>query len=259
MSISLASCSILYFFFHSHIFCFRKSHHLPPSPFSFPPTNILILSRLGTGWTHPNSHLRTVLIVLIAITCYKANSSHLLLRIPSGAANHYVIGSLVNASQQLCLAKRVPPSQIKTPWRKFLWGLNQSLSPRWDARYVPSFDSRKKSYVPTRGVLFRKRLWDLIWLSAVIYILSRYKPVFTQSSLASGPLDFVRRPAQEKLEEILLRAFLAFKAYTLSYAGSRAGHAALCCVYLACGDEAKNWPPLFGSFAEAYTLRRWYS
>lgn len=218
----------------------------------------LIHPSLGLGWLPKNSLLRPILMVFIAASCWKANRSPLLRYVPGAVGNDYIIGTILGLSYQLCLAKCTPPPG-KRGLRKFLWGLNRSISPRWDTVHIPPFSEKDKSYVPSRGKLILSRLWEFAWLSALIQFSVKSQPISIPQYIYSGEQSWNPFQLLARREEFLLRLHLGFLCIFIPAAALWAAHSLLTCIWLLCGDSPTSWPPLFGPIRTAYTMRRFYA
>lgn len=198
-------------------------------------------------------------MIPVFLSCWFANRSKLLLYVPGAIGNDYILGSFLNASYQLCVAQRTPPPHTNTALRKFLWGINQSLSPRWNTTNLPVFKEDDPKYVPSRHKLILSRLFDLLWLSVFIYVCDKHSPQFLPSYVYEGTQSWNPLQLIANRDEFLLRAHLGFNAVFIPAAALRAGHCVATCVFLAFGDDPANWPPFFGGIGNAYTMRRFYA
>lgn len=212
----------------------------------------------GLAYTPKSSKQRPFLLVLIVVCCLISVRSTVAADIPAHVANEYIIGMMFHSSTLLCLANHSPPPNA-TSSVKNRWVLNLYLDGRWGVSYIPPFSSKDKTYVPSRRKLFLQRLWDITWTCGLIYLMQTYR-------LELEPEDYSPVPGRTYWgfyhltpRELVVRLYMFIDGYTIPYCGLRAAHSLVCCIALACGGSPAAWPPLFGSLAEAYTVRRWYS
>jgi len=171
---------------------------------------------------------------------------------PGGVGTDYIAAYIFHSSYLLWLTKRCPPPGLSTR-EKNLWALGECFGPRWAAPYVPSF-----TYVPTRRNVFLRRLWDALWTFALIRALEMSGSYLAYEDY-HAPHGLFRRIHDVTPREILLRVYFMIIGSAIPYCGLRLAHSLATCFALACGDDPKRWPPLFGSLGEAYTVRRYFS
>ena len=212
----------------------------------------------GMAYTQPSSSQRPLLALLIGACCLISVRSTTSNRVPGQVGNEYVIGFMLHASHFLCLAKLHPPAHSTSSTRRS-WAINQVFHGRWGIVYIPPFSKKNCAYVPPRLELFIYRLWDFVWTAGLIYILQTYRLNVDEDDFFGVPNGFIHRLSDVTLREYIIRVYMFILGYTIPYCSLRAAHSLLSCLALACGDTPNRWPPLFGSLAEAYTVRRWYS
>ncbi|MCJ1475989.1 hypothetical protein MMC13_004653 [Lambiella insularis] len=215
---------------------------------------------LGYGllYTSPISPQRPFLLAPIIICCLISVRSTISNKVPGQIGNDYVIGFILHASNFLCLARLSPPPHSKPSARRS-WALNQIFNGRWGTLNTPSFSYKLRTYVPTRLELFLHRLWAFTWTAGLIYFLQTYRLYVDFEDFLTVPNGFLHRISYVTLREAIVRFYMLVLGTTIPYCTLCAAHSILSCLAIACRDTPSRWPPLFGSFADAYTVRRWYS
>ena len=201
-----------------------------------------------------SSWLRPLLLLPICGCCFLAARSSLIRMVPGGVGIEYAIGSVLQASNFLCLAN-LGPGEGWTAAQKWSWGWSQVFSPRWGvARPGMGFKGR----VPSRKCLFVWRAWDAVWTLGIIWAIEKLRVETFPRDFLRVPNGFVGRLGEVDRREAVVRMWVAVDAYVVQYCSLRACHSIVTCVGMLCGQDPKLWPPLFGDIREAYTLRRWF-
>ncbi|MCJ1388066.1 hypothetical protein MMC18_000910 [Xylographa bjoerkii] len=175
-------------------------------------------------------------------------------------AHEYIIGFIFHSSHWLFLAKiHPPPEESLTKSAKGWFAFKQVFSGRWGIVYLPPFDRKDPQYIPSRSKLFFRRLWDLIWIVGVIYLLNVFKLNLEPEDFVFGDTSFFRRFLDITPRETIIRIYFFIYGNSMAYLGLRGAHSLGTCLAMAYGDDPSRWPPLFGSLREATTVRKWYS
>ena len=214
------------------------------------------------AYTSPSSKQRPFILALIIICCFISIRSSIWQRIFRTAgliAYEYIVGFIFHSSYWLCLAKLHPSPSTTSSSAKNWWAFNQVFNSRIDIVYLPPFDGKNPRYVPSRSKLFFSRLWDLIWLVGVIYVLDTFHLNIQPEDFMIEETGFLDRIFAITPREAIIRVYMVIHGYGLAYCALRAAHSAATCVALAYGDSPQRWRPLFGSITDATTVRRWYS
>ena len=212
----------------------------------------------GLAYVSPTSINRVLIVFLIIGCCLVSVRSTAALSIPGAVGTEYNIGFIFHASFFLCLAK-LEPSRTSSPAARRAWALNQLFSARWGVAHLPAFKKHDQTYVPTRSRLLLWRLCDLTWTYGLIWFFTSFPLETIPTDFLSVPNGFLRRLGEVDSTEIIIRVYLSLTGYTVHYCTLRACHCLASCIGLLCGQDSKDWPPLFDSITEAYTLRRYYS
>lgn len=152
------------------------------------------------------------------------------------------------------------PNSIKSP---FFFPLEPIYNPRgirkpWQVKNVPAFSTKDRAYVPSRGrFLLRSFVLAVFWLA--IRDASVPQPVAPYHAIAPNKERLLSRIWEVTPEELFLRfvivvflffetmAQLALTAHVLSF------------VTVALGvHEPADWPPMFDSLGEAYSVRQFW-
>lgn len=173
----------------------------------------------------------------------------------------YMFGLAFHTNCYLVLLNLSPPPTLTTAWEKLQWGTNALFSPRMGTkpyRRDPP-DTTKKQFLQRRLTVATiiGTLWLYIRDGNHFYpgnvgpdFWAPHKTYMTPQLLA-GTLTF---------RDVWFRAVLCFYSYSGSALTLCFAHTI--CAVIAVGildSPLQDWPPLFGSITEAYTLRRWYS
>ena len=101
------------------------------------------------------------------------------------------------------------------------------------------------------------------------YLIANYMPPFTISDVQSSKQVFFRRFLPQELSsstlglpstrETFIRCWLVFQFIWYGYALYTSLHAILSIFFVGTGiDSPEEWPPLYGSLKEAYTIQRFW-
>lgn len=173
----------------------------------------------------------------------------------------YMFGLAFHTNCYLVLLNLTPPATLTHPLQKLHWGINALFSPRMGTKpyrpYPPTTTKRQFLlrrltlltlltafwlYIRTGEAFYPPNLNSTDWTPAHTYLLPQ---------LLTGTLT---------LRHLWLRTTLAFYSHAGSALVINGAHAF--CSLVAVGifnSPPASWPPLFGSLAQAYSLRRWYS
>lgn len=144
-----------------------------------------------------------------------------------------------------------PAASFPSFWSRLAWSLRLLSSQRgvgWThepRELLPprpyALNPSKKRFVATQVMLMG--LWLLAWDAAATYV--RHRPTFR---------------AEGEPETEALRKYLYMLAWmTPAWAALSVNHGILSLVLVLCGFwDLRTWRPFFGSFAEAYTVRRFW-
>ena len=103
-----------------------------------------------------------------------------------------------------------------------------------------------------------ERTWDLIWCSALSYVIINYKLYIDQFDFTEVPDGFLHRLSDVTPREWAIRVYATLTGKGAPYLALRAGHSLFSIIGVACGDAPERYPPLFGSWKETYRVRRFY-
>lgn len=212
----------------------------------------------GLAYVPPTSKNRILLFLLIIPCCLIAVRSRTSSYVPGGVGREYIIGFILHSNHWLNLAKLEPPSN-KAPSVKRQWALNQVIGARWGVAWAPAFRQKDPGYVPSRMELILIRLWDLLWTVAIIWFLRKYPLNTERIDFLGVPNGFLTRLSDLDEREVIIRVHASLTGYLMQYCSIRACHSLASCIAMVCGQDPKEWPPLFGSIADAYTVRGYFA
>lgn len=212
----------------------------------------------GLAYVPPTSKARILLFLLIIPCCLISVRSKTSSYIPSGVGREYIIGFILHANHWLNLAKLEPTPNWSASTTN-VWALNQVIGARWGIAWAPPFHKKNPSYVPSRLTFIFTRLWDLLWTSAIIWFLRTYPLNTERIDYLEVPNGFLTRLGDLTEREVIIRVHASLTGYLTQYCSIRACHSLASCVGVLCGQDPKQWPPLFGSIADAYTIRGYFA
>ncbi|OAP58921.1 hypothetical protein AYL99_06218 [Fonsecaea erecta] len=174
----------------------------------------------------------------------------------------YMCGYILYANEFLLLKKLVARASPSTPQR-LVSGLRLLFSPRIHVprKAIPAFDPTQPNYVPTRWEFFWRQTLRIAGLATAYYcVFHRYPLHILITDYARPREHLLRRLSQVSGREVVVRVYTAFKEHFRNYLLMSLGHSStsLVGVFLFQDDPA-DWPPLYGSLKDAYTVRRYYS
>ena len=177
------------------------------------------------------------------------------------------VGILLYSNFLLYLNPQSPPSTTTSFLKKFSWALNCIFNPRgigtsWGIKRIPPFSHHNPSYIPSRMIFIITRsltaISFLFLLRAFNYIDSYYWELVRDGEYAPERESILRRLHQVDMYELLNRLYLPLQFILPTYSRLSAYHCSLSVLAVLSGDEPSNWPPPFGSPADAYSLRRYW-
>ena len=210
---------------------------------------LIAVGMVETGACSPH---RYTCLFLITLCCFSALRSPFLNSLPGDAELLYNTGFILHAANFLCVHRLMPPTNDSRPYS---WAFYQIFDSRWGLRLKPAFQQTP----PSRLKLLIVRLVDSIWLAAALCILSRYRLHILPADLLDVPDGFLTRLHAVSAREFVIRTYLYATSFYSAYASLRLAHAVLTVIAMLWGSDPNCWPPLYGSIADAYTMRRFYS
>ena len=209
----------------------------------------------GFAMVHLDAHSeqRYFILLLIIFCCFNAVQSPLIQSIPGLIGLEYTLGFAFHATNFLCLARLAAP-KAQSFQSRYLWVINQLFDPRWSLQGTPRFEN-----VPSRPLFLVRRVFDIIWLGAVLYLHSLWRLRIQSQDLLDTPDGFLTRLLTLSSREAVIRIYVYLVATFIPYCTLRLGHCLASVLAVASGDDPARWPPLFGNLQDAYTLRNFYS
>lgn len=215
---------------------------------------------LGLALFPPSSRGRLASFALVCVCVFQA------VAVTSRHYTHgvvltmYLIGSFLQFSS--CLVIR---PQLVSPDRMLEAciqdGISRTFSPRAELRsdVIPRFRRADPVYVPSRGTFLRQRVWTVAWTVAAYHLVSTYRLNILVSDFLPPHDRLISRFSDVTLREIVIRFNFMTLQLLRPYLLITAGHAAASVFAVSVlGQQPKQWPPLWGKLADAYTLRRLY-
>ncbi|RBA17527.1 hypothetical protein FPRO05_11242 [Fusarium proliferatum] len=137
------------------------------------------------------------------------------------------------------------------------WNLRRIKTSR-PARNTPPFSSKDPSYIPSRGRFLLNRIAVILASIAYMAIIG-LQPQPTREDLSSDRVRFFSRLNEVTLYELLQRAISTVTWLSGIGTTSEICYNVIAVVLVGLGlSEPVMWPSWFGSFTEAYSVRRWW-
>ncbi|KAF5539129.1 toxin biosynthesis protein [Fusarium mexicanum] len=137
------------------------------------------------------------------------------------------------------------------------WNLRRIKTPR-PARNTPTFSSKDPSYVPSRGRFLLTRI-GVICASIAYMAIIGLQPEPTREDLSGDRVRFFSRLNEVTPYELLQRAISTVTWLSGIGTTSEICYNVIAVVLVGLGlSEPVMWPSWFGSFTEAYSVRRWW-
>ncbi|KIW94092.1 uncharacterized protein Z519_05408 [Cladophialophora bantiana CBS 173.52] len=221
-----------------------------------------VAALIAMVFSSADSHFRVIAILLIVLLVRQC-----LLAIDEASDRGeffrlYMCGYALYANEFLLLKKLTVPASPSTRQR-LVSGLKLLFSPRIHVsrKAIPPFDPVEPSYVPTRWKFLCRQAISIAWMATAYHcVFHRYALRILITDYARPREHLLRRLSQVSGREVVVRVYTVFKEHFRNYLLMSLGHSttSLVGVFLFQDDPA-DWPPLYGSLKDAYTVRRYYS
>lgn len=151
-----------------------------------------------------------------------------------------------------------PPKQSRI--QTLTWGLQRCFDPRFGIaiEHLPSFRVGDARFVPRRARFLMQRIWTLAWTVGGYLLFRRHRLDLYLDDFQSPKDQIIRRLAHVSAREWMVLFQMAFLGWFMPYCVLTASHSLASVVAVACGDEPRNWRPLFGDIREAYSVQRFF-
>lgn len=149
-------------------------------------------------------------------------------------------------------------------WRTFTaWCLLfnfRNINTSWTIKGLPAFSRGRPEHIPNKGEFVKRRIAQILITYLALDAIFAFLPAPNPGKdVPEYKQPLLSRIGDITLEEIIARpftvlipAFSIYGIFTIPY-----NIASIATVPFG-ASEPQNWPPLFGSFREAYTLRRFW-
>lgn len=161
--------------------------------------------------------------------------------------------------------KKPPSSVTRSGFRQTFtaWCLLfnfRNINTAWTVKGLPAFSRGHPEHVPSKGELVKRRIASIVITYLALDVVFAFLPAPNPGKdIPEYKQPLLSRMGDVTLEEIIARpftvllpAFSIYGIFTIPY------NIASIAAVLFGGSEPQNWPPLFGSFLDAYTLRRFW-
>ena len=171
----------------------------------------------------------------------------------------YVLGYFLCANNFLCLRK-IAPQRGATTAERLKFGFVALFHSRRDipAKNLPRFSRKNPNYTPPRSKFLLSRVWALAWTVGVLALLQRYPLSLWSDDFETPKTRILRRILDISPREWTILLYISFESWLSSYCALDASHSIASIIAVTCGDEPKNWKPLFGNIKDAYTVQRFF-
>lgn len=137
------------------------------------------------------------------------------------------------------------------------WNLRRIKTSR-PARNTPPFSSKNPTYIPSRGAFLLTRIAVILASIAYMAIIG-LQPQPTREDISGDRTRFFSRLNEVTLYELLQRAISTVTWLSGIGTTSEICYNVIAVVLVGLGlSEPVMWPSWFGSFTEAYSVRRWW-
>lgn len=182
-------------------------------------------------------------------------------------------GPVVDMAQPVSRQQITTSSQTRTVkrgggtvWERLKYGLNITFSARLigtpsQVRYLVPFSKAHPTYVPSRTRFLFKAAGTIVLCCLLLDISNpAAEQEINQKYLTVQNISLFKRFGRVSLAEIAIRAIAGIGACCCAVCAQNVlyNFAAFWAVLLGL-SEPKDWPPLFGSFYDAYSVRRLWS
>lgn len=136
----------------------------------------------------------------------------------------------------------------------------RNVNTSWTTKGLPAFSRANPEHVPSKSEFMGKRISHILIMYLTLDATFAFLPAPNPEIDVPGYKQAVfSRMGDITLEEIIARPFTvllpAFSIYGIFTIAYDIGSITM---VLFGGSEPQNWPPLFGSFRDAYSLRRFW-
>jgi len=148
-------------------------------------------------------------------------------------------------------------SEVVSAWR-LLWNMRGIQTPRAISN-VPPFSASDHSYVPTWTTFLLRNLVSIAVLALTIDFFASQPPANVQTNYSLTKQHLLWRLSEVDSEELLLRiaGTLGFWVNMTCYISVM--YSCLAVLFVGLGlDDPIDWPPVYGSLANAWTIRRFW-
>lgn len=195
---------------------------------------------------------------------------------------HCTIGLLIYSSYWLCIIKVAPgkrnpvseteltsldlekalPDVAPSLVNYAKWAYNVLANPRgigtdWQCRNLPVFSIKNPDWAPSRRRFIISQAVTSICFFTVMQAYESSLPYlgFQDEDFSPAKASFFRRIKDVTPREMLIRVFIVLDCYLPQYFLYRGFRSLVGAASVIMGNTPASWPPLFGGFRHAYSLR----
>lgn len=159
----------------------------------------------------------------------------------------------------LILIKRVTPSVTSRGYVRFLEVVGLLFSHRIGVANLPKFRNSDPSYTPSRSIFLTWRTFTLCLAASLFWVNREIQLDLIISDFSPEKEMLLRRWSDVGIRELVIKLVIVVMGIMETQTAFIAVHSLSSLVAVGLFDaELKDWPPLFGSPFEAYTVRRYW-
>ena len=210
-------------------------------------------------YASPTSTIRPICSLIIAGLCLVSVRSTIVNLVPGHGGTDYVIAFAIQSNYWLCIVKLQPPNDLKNG-NALRWAASQAFSHRWNIapQNLPPFDSKNPSKIPGRREFVLREIFNIAWIAVAICMLEWSQSSIDLIDIISTENGFLYRLSSIPSQEMLMRSNLAFCSLALPFLSLWLSHSIAACIAVSLGGSPASWRPIYGSIADAYTVKRFW-
>ncbi|MCJ1239557.1 hypothetical protein MMC14_007555 [Varicellaria rhodocarpa] len=248
---------------------------------------------LVLAFSPPNSLIRPALFpLLIVLTLYilPLNRHYLPTKLQSSLFTHHTVGiflqyldcalisrwsfstrgptsgrgGLPNTNRSLA-ARESGPGKEPTVWSRLKWGLFAITAWRytatpWEVKNVPPFDPREPKRLPSRSRFLGDSAMMMTLCLIFLDLMSLGdEPEKNPIMFAAEKVGFFTRLSEISVEEAVMRVVVTLAFWFSVYCVLQAFYTFMAVIAVDAGvTTIDEWPPLFGSVKDCYSIRQFW-
>lgn len=160
------------------------------------------------------------------------------------------------------LAKRGDDSVLaRIKFGLFTTGSTRNVGTNHEVKGVPPFSKKDPAYVPSRSAFLLQRGFLALFAFLVVDLMTASPPDISQNAItfSRAKVPFFTRLNEITAEEFKARVIVSAGQYIGIYFVTTLLHSVISFLAVLSGAfEPKDWPPLYGSITEMWSLRQFW-